>query len=46
MELEFCKELTINLKAPRFLLLEQEAQLPFSLQISGKAHASAHRQLV
>lgn len=41
MELEFGKELTINLKAPRFLLLEQ---LTFPLQIPAKAHASAHRQ--
>lgn len=44
MELEFCKELIINLKAPRFLLLEQEVRFPFPLQIPGKAHASAHRQ--
>lgn len=30
MELEFCKELTINLKAPRFPLLEQGGTASFS----------------
>lgn len=44
MELEFFKELTINCKAQRSLLLEQGAQLPFPLSIPAKAHGPAHRQ--